>query len=108
MGVHVVPLAEPEIQPPAPALARGGNPGQLELAQVPLDDHVVDKHVAESIPKNPSLHTGVHVVLVCAPSAQFPATEFAGREGRPEQEVLLQVPVVTHAPFVHVAERVPS
>jgi hypothetical protein len=44
--------------------------------QVPVMDQEPELHVAEVTPLNPELQTGVHIVPLAAPAAQFPGPPF--------------------------------
>jgi hypothetical protein len=108
VGVHVVPEAELTTQSPDSASAMIGREAQAVLPQVPETVQSVSLHEAERIPANPESQTGVHVVPLAAPAAQFPEFPLEMAGGRVAQAVLAQVPVVTQTLLSHVAERIPE
>jgi hypothetical protein len=71
-GVHTVPLADPAAQLPGPPFVTVGRVAQAVELHVPAMDQEPELHVAEVTPLNPELQTGVHVVPLAAPAAQFP------------------------------------
>jgi hypothetical protein len=106
-GVHVVPLAEFNPQFPDPASAMTGVEVQAVLLQVPESDHTVFVQVAESVPENPELHTGVQVDPLGEFKTQSP-TVASIIEGSTSHAVEIQVPETDQAPEEQVAEMVPA
>jgi hypothetical protein len=107
MGVHVEPEEAPTAQSPAPALAIEGRELQALEVQDPETLQAVFVHVAETVPENPELQEGAHVVPEAELITQSPGPAFT-MAGRVAQAVLVQDPVVAHEPDEHVAERVPE
>lgn len=67
-GVQTVPSGELATQSPGMALAIEGDEAHAVLAQEPLIIQLPEEQVANRVPENPELHTGVQVA---------PLTEFA-------------------------------
>lgn len=105
VGLHLVPEREPEVQVPALAFAILGKSIHEVLVHVPLVDHVPERQVAESSPKNSALHVGVHVFPERI-EVQFPGLAFSIGIGS-VQMGLVHSPVKAHFPNKHMAERVP-
>lgn len=80
---------------------------QEVLTHPPVEIQAAFVQVAERVPVNPELHTGVHVVPLADPATQSPGPELA-IEGVSAQAVLEQLPVVIQAELSQVAESVPA
>lgn len=105
-GVHVDPLTASAVQSPGAALATVGRPEQGRGEQDPALVHPELVHVAERVPENPALQTGVQVDPLSALVLQSPASAFS-KTGREAHEVEVHFPEVDQRVSVHAAVREP-
>jgi hypothetical protein len=99
-GVHVVPVTEFATQSPGLAFATLGKVAHEVLVQVPLVTQDPPLQVAERVPENPELQTGVHVVPEVAFVVQspVPASPIVNKVAQGEPPEATQTPVVDQTP----------